>query len=164
MNKLGWHWWPGTHAIPSSSFKHMGQCVRWGVCERGCPAGAKASFDVGGVVTTCGSAVLADALPAAEDAEAVRRLRTAGFIVIGQTNMTEFAYSAVGSNAVYGTPACAWDRARRLIPGGSSSGAAVSVTDGMAAAALGSDSARPGRCGRPVAWPKTCVSSSSRNS
>jgi choline dehydrogenase-like flavoprotein len=47
MNKLGWHWWPGTHAIPTSSFKHMGQCVRWGVCERGCPAGAKASFDVG---------------------------------------------------------------------------------------------------------------------
>ena len=45
MNKLGWHWWPGTHAIPGESFKNMGQCVRWGVCERGCPAGAKASFD-----------------------------------------------------------------------------------------------------------------------
>jgi aspartyl-tRNA(Asn)/glutamyl-tRNA(Gln) amidotransferase subunit A len=115
----------------------------------GVPISVKASFDVGGVVTTCGSAVLADALPAAEDAEAVRRLRTAGFIVIGQTNMTEFAYSAVGSNAVYGTPACAWDRARRLIPGGSSSGAAVSVTDGMAAAALGSDSG--GSCRIPAA-------------
>lgn len=47
MNKLGWHWWPGTHAIPTSSFKNMGQCVRYGVCERGCPAGAKASFDIG---------------------------------------------------------------------------------------------------------------------
>lgn len=46
MNDLGWHWWPGTNAIPSSAFKHMGQCVRWGVCERGCPAGAKASFDI----------------------------------------------------------------------------------------------------------------------
>jgi choline dehydrogenase-like flavoprotein len=46
MNRLGWHWWPGTQAIPSSSFKNMGQCVRWGVCERGCPAGAKASFDL----------------------------------------------------------------------------------------------------------------------
>ncbi|HCB02705.1 MAG TPA: GMC family oxidoreductase [Nocardioides bacterium] len=46
MNKLGWHWWPGTNAIPSSAFKNMGQCVRWGLCERGCPVGAKASFDL----------------------------------------------------------------------------------------------------------------------
>jgi choline dehydrogenase-like flavoprotein len=46
MNKLGWHFWPGTQAIPSTAFKNMAQCVRWGVCERGCPAGAKASFDL----------------------------------------------------------------------------------------------------------------------
>lgn len=46
MNELGWHFWPGTHAIPSAPYKNMGQCVRWGVCERGCPAGAKASFDL----------------------------------------------------------------------------------------------------------------------
>lgn len=46
MNELGWHWWPGTNAIPSWPFKHMAQCVRWGVCERGCPAGAKSSFDL----------------------------------------------------------------------------------------------------------------------
>jgi len=46
MNTLGWHWWPGCHAIPSWPYKHMAQCVRWGVCERGCPAGAKASFDL----------------------------------------------------------------------------------------------------------------------
>ncbi len=46
MNELGWHWWPGTNAIPSSPFKRMGQCLRWGVCERGCPEGAKASFDL----------------------------------------------------------------------------------------------------------------------
>jgi choline dehydrogenase-like flavoprotein len=46
MNELNWHWWPGTQAIPTSAFKNMGQCVRWGVCERGCPAGAKASFDL----------------------------------------------------------------------------------------------------------------------
>jgi choline dehydrogenase-like flavoprotein len=46
MNALGWHWWPGTNAIPSSAYKNMGQCVRWGLCERGCPVGAKASFDV----------------------------------------------------------------------------------------------------------------------
>ena len=47
MNRLGWHWWPGTNAIPSWPYKNMAQCVGWGVCERGCPAGAKASFDVG---------------------------------------------------------------------------------------------------------------------
>lgn len=46
MNELGWHWWPGTNAIPSWPFKNMAQCVRWGVCERGCPVGAKASFDL----------------------------------------------------------------------------------------------------------------------
>lgn len=46
FNDLGWHWWPGSNAIPSTAFKNMGQCVRWGVCERGCPVGAKASFDL----------------------------------------------------------------------------------------------------------------------
>jgi choline dehydrogenase-like flavoprotein len=46
MNKLGWHWWPGTQAIPSANHKRMVQCQRWGVCETGCPAGAKASFDL----------------------------------------------------------------------------------------------------------------------
>lgn len=47
MNRLGWHWWPGTQAIPTWKFKNLAQCVRWGVCETGCPAGAKASFDIG---------------------------------------------------------------------------------------------------------------------
>ncbi|MFJ2684370.1 GMC family oxidoreductase [Pseudomonas sp. NPDC087342] len=47
LNKLGWHWWPGTQAIPTWKFKAMEKCVRWGVCETGCPAGAKASFDLG---------------------------------------------------------------------------------------------------------------------
>ena len=47
LNKLGWHWWPGTQAIPTTNFKNMARCVRWGVCETGCPAGAKASFDLG---------------------------------------------------------------------------------------------------------------------
>jgi choline dehydrogenase-like flavoprotein len=47
LNKLGWHWWPGTQAIPTWKFKSMEKCVRWGVCETGCPAGAKASFDLG---------------------------------------------------------------------------------------------------------------------
>jgi choline dehydrogenase-like flavoprotein len=45
-NKLGWHWWPGTNAIPSQNFKNMSACARWGVCEWGCPESAKSSSDV----------------------------------------------------------------------------------------------------------------------
>ena len=47
LNSLGWHWWPGTQAIPTHNHKNLAKCVRWGVCETGCPAGAKGSFDVG---------------------------------------------------------------------------------------------------------------------
>jgi choline dehydrogenase-like flavoprotein len=47
MNQLGWHWWPGSQAIPTANHKRLMKCQRWGVCETGCPAGSKASFDVG---------------------------------------------------------------------------------------------------------------------
>ncbi|MCW8836549.1 MAG: amidase, partial [Rhodospirillales bacterium] len=67
------------------------------------------------------------------------RLRAAGAIIVGRTNMTEFAFSGVGLNPHYGTPRNAFDRKTGRIPGGSSSGAAVSVADGMAAAAIGTD-------------------------
>lgn len=96
-------------------------------------------FDVAGQVTTAGSRVLADAPPAAHDAAAVARLRAAGAMLIGRTNMTEFAFSGLGLNPHYGTPLCAWDREHARIAGGSSSGAAVSVAEGMAHAALGTD-------------------------
>jgi aspartyl-tRNA(Asn)/glutamyl-tRNA(Gln) amidotransferase subunit A len=69
----------------------------------------------------------------------VQRLRAAGAVIVGRTNMTEFAYSGLGLNPHYGTPRNPWDRATGRIPGGSSSGAAVSVADGMAAAAIGTD-------------------------
>ena len=105
----------------------------------GLPISVKDLFDVAGEVTTAGSVVLADAPPAAKDSVVVARLRAAGAVIIGRTNMTEFAYSGLGLNPHYGTPANPWDRANRRIPGGSSSGAAVSVTDGMAAAAIGTD-------------------------
>ncbi|MPY70850.1 MAG: amidase [Alphaproteobacteria bacterium] len=105
----------------------------------GLPISVKDLFDLAGDVTTAGSRLLRDAEPAAADAPAIARLRAAGAIVIGRTNMTEFAYSGLGMNPHYGTPANPWDRKTRRIPGGSSSGAAVSVTDGMAAAAIGSD-------------------------
>ena len=105
----------------------------------GLPVSVKDLFDVAGDVTTAGSKVLRDRPPAAEDAPAVARLRAAGAVVIGRSNMTEFAFSGIGINPHYGTPANPWDRASRRIPGGSSSGAAVSVSDGMAAFALGTD-------------------------
>ena len=69
----------------------------------------------------------------------VARLRTAGAVIIGRTNMTEFAYSGLGINPHYGTPRNVYERAAARIPGGSSSGAAISVGDGMAAAAIGTD-------------------------
>lgn len=105
----------------------------------GIPVSVKDLFDIAGEVTRAGSMVLKDAVPAARDAEAVARLQRAGAIIIGRTNMTEFAFSGVGLNPHYGTPLNPYDRANARIPGGSSSGAAISVTDGMAVAALGTD-------------------------
>ncbi len=99
-------------------------------------------FDVASEITTAGSTLLADAAPAVDDAPAVARLRRAGAAFIGRTNMSEFAFSGVGINPHYGTPAnpatAALDAAPR-IPGGSTSGGAVSVAAGAAWAALGSD-------------------------
>ncbi len=105
----------------------------------GVPVSIKDLFDVAGEPTLAGSKILRDAPPAVRDAEAVTRLRAAGAIVVGKTNMTEFAFSGLGLNPHYGTPRAPWDRATGRIPGGSSSGAAVSVTDGMAAVGLGTD-------------------------
>ena len=97
----------------------------------------KALFDVAGKVTHAGSAILRSLSPAARDAEVIRRLRAAGAIVIGKTQMTEFAFSALGTNPHDGMPGNPRDRAR--VPGGSSSGAVVSVIEGMADLAIGSD-------------------------
>jgi aspartyl-tRNA(Asn)/glutamyl-tRNA(Gln) amidotransferase subunit A len=105
----------------------------------GLPISIKDLFDESGQTTRAGSRVLNDAAPAGKDSLVVQRLRAAGAVVVGRTNMTEFAYSGLGLNPHYGTPLNPWDRATGRIPGGSSSGAAVSVTDGMAAAAIGTD-------------------------
>jgi aspartyl-tRNA(Asn)/glutamyl-tRNA(Gln) amidotransferase subunit A len=105
----------------------------------GLPVSIKDLFDIAGDVTTAGSKILRDAAPATSDATAVARLRSSGAVVIGRSNMTEFAFSGVGLNPHYGTPANPYDRSARRIPGGSSSGAAVSVAEGMAAFALGTD-------------------------
>jgi aspartyl-tRNA(Asn)/glutamyl-tRNA(Gln) amidotransferase subunit A len=105
----------------------------------GIPISVKDLFDEAGQVTRAGSRVLKEAAPAAIDSVVVQRLRAAGAVIIGRTNMTEFAYSGLGLNPHYGTPRNPWDRTTGRIPGGSSSGAAVSVSDGMAAAAIGTD-------------------------
>jgi aspartyl-tRNA(Asn)/glutamyl-tRNA(Gln) amidotransferase subunit A len=103
----------------------------------GIPVSIKDLFDVAGEVTLAGSRALDDAPPAKTDAPIVARLKAAGAVVIGRTNMTEFAFSGVGINPHYGTPGNPYDRG--LIPGGSSAGAPVSVADGMAAVAIGTD-------------------------
>jgi aspartyl-tRNA(Asn)/glutamyl-tRNA(Gln) amidotransferase subunit A len=103
----------------------------------GLPVSLKDLFDVSGERTLAGSKALGDSPPAVHDAPVVSRLRAAGAVLIGRTNMTEFAFSGVGINPHYGTPGNPYDR--RLIPGGSSSGAAVSVSDGGAVIAIGTD-------------------------
>ncbi|QNP48274.1 amidase [Diaphorobacter aerolatus] len=94
-------------------------------------------YDIAGEPTTAGSAVLRSAPPAKEDAVIVQRLRAAGAVIVGKTNMTEFAFSGIGINPHYGTPGNAHDATR--IPGGSSSGAGVAVARGMSEISIGSD-------------------------
>ncbi|TPM09991.1 amidase [Mesorhizobium sp. B2-3-11] len=94
-------------------------------------------FDVAGEPTTAGSLMRKTAAPAMRDATIVGRLRQAGAVIIGKTNMTEFAFTAIGDNMHYGTPGNAVDASR--IPGGSSSGAGVSVGEGTSDISIGSD-------------------------
>lgn len=115
----------------------------------GIPMSVKDLFDEAGCTTTAGSRVLAGSPPAQHDAPAIRNAKHAGLISIGRTSMTEFAFSGVGINPHTGTPANPWQRSQRRIPGGSSSGAAISVTDGMAGIAIGSDTG--GSCRIPAA-------------
>jgi aspartyl-tRNA(Asn)/glutamyl-tRNA(Gln) amidotransferase subunit A len=116
----------------------------------GIPVSIKDLFDIRGQVTRAGSRALDDSAPADADAPVVARLRRAGFVVIGRTNMTEFAYSGIGINPHYGTPKGAWQRSVGHVPGGSSSGAAVSIVDAMAHGALGTDTG--GSCRIPAAF------------
>jgi aspartyl-tRNA(Asn)/glutamyl-tRNA(Gln) amidotransferase subunit A len=104
---------------------------------RGIPISVKDLFDIAGETTTAGSMVLRNAEKARCDAPVVARLRAAGAVIVGTTNMSEFAFGGVGTNSHYGTPRNPYNRS--LIPGGSSSGAAVSVADGMCSIAIGTD-------------------------
>jgi aspartyl-tRNA(Asn)/glutamyl-tRNA(Gln) amidotransferase subunit A len=105
----------------------------------GLPVSLKDLFDVAGEVTRAGSRIRESSPPAKTDAPAVARLRAAGAVFIGRTNMVEFAFGGLGLNPHYGTPKNPYDRKAGRVPGGSSSGAAVAQADGMAVMSLGSD-------------------------
>ncbi|MHA6908234.1 amidase [Ralstonia pseudosolanacearum] len=103
----------------------------------GLPVSIKDLFDVAGQVTAAGSSALAHQSAATSDATAVARLRAAGAVLLGRTNMSEFAFSGLGLNPHYGTPRTPADGTRAA--GGSTSGGAVTVAGGMAVATLGTD-------------------------
>ncbi|WP_207539456.1 amidase [Sabulicella rubraurantiaca] len=114
----------------------------------GIPVTVKDLFDEQGIVTRAGSRAL-DRGPAPHTAPAVMRLIRHGFVVLGRTNMSEFAFSGLGVNPHYGTPLSPWDRETGRLPGGSSSGAAVAAADGMGFGGLGTDTG--GSCRIPAA-------------
>lgn len=116
----------------------------------GIPIAVKDLFDITGEVTRAGSRVL-DELPAAtKNAEIINRLQTAGFVIVGKNNMTEFAYSGLGVNSHFGTPLNPHDEETPRVPGGSSSGAGVSVSRSLVPAAIGTDTG--GSCRIPAAF------------
>jgi Asp-tRNA(Asn)/Glu-tRNA(Gln) amidotransferase A subunit family amidase len=106
---------------------------------RGVPLAIKDLIDVRGMRTTAASRVLEDAPAAESDAECVRRLRAAGAIVLGKTNLHEFAYGGSGAISAFGAVRNPLDR--RRVCGGSSSGSAAAVASGMCFGALGTDTA-----------------------
>ena len=105
----------------------------------GLPIALKDLFDVAGEITAAGSVVLRDSQPRSTDAPSVARLRAAGVVIFGRTNLTEFAFSGIGINPHYDTPRAPYDRITGHVPGGSSSGSAVAVADGMAVIGMGTD-------------------------
>ena len=105
----------------------------------GLPVSLKDLFDEQGQQTRAGSRAHDDAPPATRDSVVTARLRAAGAVLVGRTNLTEFAYSGLGLNRHFDTPRNPWDRETGRIPGGSSSGAGVSVADGMCAVGIGTD-------------------------
>ncbi len=103
----------------------------------GVPIGVKDSEDAAGYRTTFGSTLLATAAPAVHDSVLVARLRAAGAVVVGKTNLPEFAWTSHTSNALFGTTRNPWKPDHSA--GGSSGGSAVAVAAGMVPLATGSD-------------------------
>ncbi|MDA0262141.1 MAG: amidase family protein, partial [Proteobacteria bacterium] len=115
----------------------------------GVPISWKDLYDSAGTATTGGSPLLKDRVPQA-DAAVLARATRAGLVCLGKTTMTELAYSGLGINPSMGTPINPYDSQTARAPGGSSSGAAVSVARGLAAAGIGSDTGGSVRI--PAAW------------
>lgn len=115
----------------------------------GIPICIKDNIDLCGEQTLAGSVMLDMTQPAPVDAPSVARLKAAGFVVLGRTNMTEFAYSGLGINPHLGTPLNPFERKTGRVPGGSSSGAAVAVSDALVYGAIGTDTG--GSCRIPAA-------------
>ncbi len=116
----------------------------------GIPFSVKDLFDIEGQVTRAGSRVLSQDRPAQQDAVAISALKRAGLVVVGRTNMTEFAYSGLGLNPHYETPLCIYDQQTGRAPGGSSAGAGVSVAEGFNVLSIGTDTG--GSCRIPAAY------------
>ncbi len=112
----------------------LGLGVLHGVCLT-----IKDNIDVAGETTLSGGVVCAGEAPARQDATVLQRLRSAGAVLLGKTNMSEFAFSGVGINPHHGTPANPADAMQARVPGGSSSGAAVSVALGLVEVGIGTD-------------------------
>lgn len=105
----------------------------------GIPIAWKDIFDLEGMPTPAGSIVLADAEPAGRDADVVANLARAGMVSVGRVNMSEFAFSGLGINPHFGTPANPRATDGHRLPGGSSSGSAVAVAAGLVPVAMGTD-------------------------
>jgi aspartyl-tRNA(Asn)/glutamyl-tRNA(Gln) amidotransferase subunit A len=105
----------------------------------GVPIAWKDLVDMAGERTTAGSALYADSPPKESDAPIVANLAAAGMAALGKTNLSEFAFSALGLNPHFGTPRNPRDPSTPRVAGGSSSGAAVAVAGGLAPCAIGSD-------------------------
>ncbi len=105
----------------------------------GVPVAWKDLFDMAGERTTAGSDLLRHAPPSARDAPVVANLAAAGMVSLGKVNLSEFAYSGLGLNPHFGTPANPHDLKVARVPGGSSSGSAVAVASGLAPCAIGTD-------------------------
>jgi aspartyl-tRNA(Asn)/glutamyl-tRNA(Gln) amidotransferase subunit A len=105
----------------------------------GVPIAWKDLVDMAGERTTAGSALYADSPPKETDAPIVTNLAAAGMVALGKTNLSEFAFSALGLNPHFGTPRNPRDPTTPRVPGGSSSGAAVAVAGGLSPCAIGSD-------------------------
>lgn len=105
----------------------------------GVPVAWKDLVDIAGLPTTAGSAIYRHAPPAPSDAPIVRNLTAAGMVTLGKTNLSEFAYSALGLNPHFGTPLNPRANDVPRVPGGSSSGSGVAVAAGLVPVAIGTD-------------------------